>query len=168
MENATKALLIAAAVLIVIVLVALGIKLLGTTGNTDESAKIAGNSIGQQTHDLSSDIQVDLIDTSKMSDLEFSKFIYNNYAYEKVGEVSGKQVLKMCKLIREKYGELRVGEGNDYKAHISWDNGSNYGYKKIEDTVKNNLSGKYTVNKAGGGSWEGTAAYLSIVVRVSE
>ena len=42
MENATKALLIAAAVLIAIVLIALGVNLLGAAGDTsDEAGKVA-------------------------------------------------------------------------------------------------------------------------------
>lgn len=45
MENATKALLIAAAVLIVIILVALGIKLLGDSGNVADSADEVGEHV---------------------------------------------------------------------------------------------------------------------------
>ena len=52
MENATKALLIAAAVLIAIVLIALGVRLIGAAGDTSTQAEDVSNqlntSIGQQ------------------------------------------------------------------------------------------------------------------------
>lgn len=46
MENATKALLIAAAVLIAIVLIALGVNLLNAGGNTSTQAENVANVIG--------------------------------------------------------------------------------------------------------------------------
>ena len=45
MENATKALLIAAAVLIAIVLIALGVNLLNAGSDTSDQAKTVSNSI---------------------------------------------------------------------------------------------------------------------------
>lgn len=49
MENATKALLIAASVLIVIVLIALGVGLLNSTNNTSDQAKNASNLLGNSS-----------------------------------------------------------------------------------------------------------------------
>lgn len=49
MENATKALLIAAAVLIAIVLVALGVNLLGAAGDTSGDAENVANALQTQT-----------------------------------------------------------------------------------------------------------------------
>lgn len=49
MENATKALLIAAAVLIAIVLVALGVRLLGASGDTSDQADKVANQLSQST-----------------------------------------------------------------------------------------------------------------------
>ena len=49
MENATKALLIAAAVLIVILLIAFGMKIFNSTGDTAKSATQAGHTIGEQS-----------------------------------------------------------------------------------------------------------------------
>lgn len=173
MENATKALLIAAAVLIVIVLVALGIKLLYSTGNSADSAGKVSNSIGQETQDFTTSIQINLADISKMTDLEFNKFIYNNFCYEKVGKISGNQVLKMCELIRKKYGSLREvnnsgsGNSND-RAHISWVNGSVYSYEKIEDTVKNELSANKKYRVCEEQKTEPAWNYFSIKVKVSE
>lgn len=49
MENATKALLIAAAVLIAIVLIALGVNLLSSAGDTSGDAKNVSNAIQSST-----------------------------------------------------------------------------------------------------------------------
>lgn len=49
MENATKALLIAAAVLIAIVLVALGVNLLSSAGDSSEDAKNVANALQSST-----------------------------------------------------------------------------------------------------------------------
>lgn len=49
MENATKALLIAAAVLIAIVLVALGVRLLNASGDTSDDAAAVANQLDQST-----------------------------------------------------------------------------------------------------------------------
>ena len=49
MENATKALLIAAAVLIAIVLVALGVKLLSSAGDTSGEASNVSNALKGST-----------------------------------------------------------------------------------------------------------------------
>lgn len=49
MENATKALLIAAAVLIAIVLIALGVGLLNSAGDSSEDAKNVANAIQNST-----------------------------------------------------------------------------------------------------------------------
>lgn len=56
MENATKALLIAAAVLIAIVLIALGVRLLGTANDTSDQAGNVSNAIGNSTNDAVGDV----------------------------------------------------------------------------------------------------------------
>ena len=50
MENATKALLIAAAVLIVILIIALGMRIFSSTNGAAESATKTGNVITQKTN----------------------------------------------------------------------------------------------------------------------
>lgn len=50
MENATKALLIAAAVLIAIVLIALGVRLLNSAGDSSSQAQEVANQMGQSTN----------------------------------------------------------------------------------------------------------------------
>ena len=55
MENATKALLIAAAVLIAIVLVALGVNLLGAAGDSSGDAENVANAIQQSTTNAAGD-----------------------------------------------------------------------------------------------------------------
>lgn len=49
MENATKALLIAAAVLIAILLIAFGMKIFSSTGDTSAEAQKTGQEISDQT-----------------------------------------------------------------------------------------------------------------------
>ena len=56
MENATKALLIVAAVLIAIILVAMSINLLNSTGDTSDSAQQVGDRIIVEADDVSRDV----------------------------------------------------------------------------------------------------------------
>lgn len=49
MENASKALLIAAAVLIVILLIAFGMRIFNSTGNTSSKATETGEKLTEQT-----------------------------------------------------------------------------------------------------------------------
>ena len=62
MENATKALLIAAAVLIVIVIIALGVRLLNTAADTSGQAEQVSNEMSQtiqtQTNSLTNSLSV--------------------------------------------------------------------------------------------------------------
>lgn len=55
MENATKALLIAAAVLIAIILIALGISIVNSTGDVSDSADEVGTQIAVKADDISED-----------------------------------------------------------------------------------------------------------------
>lgn len=66
MENATKALLIAAAVLIAIVLVALGVNLLNSAGDVSDDAGNVSNALQQSTHNAASGVITDIgsLDTS--------------------------------------------------------------------------------------------------------
>lgn len=56
MENATKALLIAAAVLVVIVIIALGVRLLGTAGDTSEQAETVSKALTSSTESAATEI----------------------------------------------------------------------------------------------------------------
>lgn len=56
MENATKALLIAAAVLIAIVLIALGVRLLGSANDTSDQAGNVSDAIGTSTNSAVGDV----------------------------------------------------------------------------------------------------------------
>lgn len=60
MENATKALLIAAAVLIAIVLVALGVNLLNASGDTSEEAGKVSNALQNQTINVTANVVTDI------------------------------------------------------------------------------------------------------------
>lgn len=56
MENATKALLIAAAVLIAIVLIALGVRLLGSSNDASGQAKNTAGAISNSTNSAVGDV----------------------------------------------------------------------------------------------------------------
>lgn len=56
MENATKALLIAAAVLIAIVLIALGVRLLGSSNDASGQAKNTAGAISNSTNSAVEDV----------------------------------------------------------------------------------------------------------------
>jgi len=58
MENATKALLIAASVLIVIVLVALGVNILNSSNNSKKQVEDVGSSISSATKDAADKITI--------------------------------------------------------------------------------------------------------------
>lgn len=96
MENATKALLIAASVLVVIVIIALGIKLLNSSSNTSENAKNVGESISKQTEiavaSISDSNGLKEVLNAKTSN-EFNNFFTkNNY----IGEnVQGQKVIEL-------------------------------------------------------------------------
>lgn len=64
MENATKALLIAAAVLIAIVLVALGVRLLGAAGDTSGQASNVSNALKNSTGNASNGVVDELTNFS--------------------------------------------------------------------------------------------------------
>ena len=56
MENATKALLIAAAVLVVIVIIALGVRLLGSAQDTSGKADDVSNALNTQLNSVSENV----------------------------------------------------------------------------------------------------------------
>lgn len=60
MENATKALLIAAAVLIAIVLVALGVNLLNSAGDVSDDAGNVANALQQSTGNAANGVVSDI------------------------------------------------------------------------------------------------------------
>lgn len=60
MENATKALLIAAAVLIAIVLVALGVNLLNSAGDVSDDAANVSNALQQSTGNAANGVVGDI------------------------------------------------------------------------------------------------------------
>lgn len=62
MENASKALLIAAAVLIVILLIAFGMRIFNSTGSTAKDAEGVGDTISQQVKNAATSIEFPDID----------------------------------------------------------------------------------------------------------
>ena len=70
MENATKALLIAAAILIVILLIAFGMRIFNSTSDTSEQAQAIGKGISEQTGQASLSAIASISGMSNISDDE--------------------------------------------------------------------------------------------------
>lgn len=98
MENATKALLIAASVLIVIVLIAVGVLLLGNISDSSEQAQKVGNSI-----DIATDSAVsDAIGGLKKSIISKEKF--NDFAKDFSSKY--KSFSQVMNVVKEQNGKL--------------------------------------------------------------
>ena len=74
MENATKALLIAAAVLIVILLIAFGMKIFNSTSDTTGQASAMGEILSNSTNDSTSSVKDSLLRS------ELAQYIRTNFA----------------------------------------------------------------------------------------
>ena len=86
MENVSKALLIAAVVLIVIILIALGIRLLNSQSDTQKVAADTGKSITDKTG-KASEIATSGIEKAQ---IQFSENTDEETAYKKIGEITTK------------------------------------------------------------------------------
>ena len=152
MENATKALLIAAAVLIAIVLVALGVNLLNagddTSGQAENVANAIGNTIDKTTDKVND--ALNNLNVTALDDKAFKEHLEKNYANK---NVTGNQVLELCRLIRKKYGSLHVS--CSAPLHITCGGSGLTHYSTIEETVRKNINGNYKIqfNSASNGSY---------------
>lgn len=101
MENATKALLIAAGVLITIVIVSIGILLIQNASNTSEDAKNVANAIDKATGNASSDAIGSLKQTIISKD-KFNEFMNKNITLN-YGNVTNflKEVDKQNNILRD-------------------------------------------------------------------
>lgn len=142
MENATKALLIAAAVLIVIVLIALGVKLLNSTSNISEQTEQTSESIKDSTMDAIGSITANLAGIDSMDDATFCEYIKNKYS----GERTGKEVLELCDIIKRKYGHLHKSCGNVIHISCANNDGRTLTWDKIEGEIKKENKYQVTVN----------------------
>lgn len=95
MDNASKALLIATAILIAIVLIALGIKILDSTKNSSESAQAIGESLSSTTS--SATIKLILSMDNYKDDTKFKDYIETNYGNGKA--LTKDNVIEVCELI---------------------------------------------------------------------
>lgn len=129
MENATKALLIAAAVLIAIILVAMAISLLNSVGNTSDSAEQVGERVVVEADNVSGDV-ISLLDDLNNKNLinvadrkEEFNWWYQNYFPKNpklLLEPSTTYVLSFDYKIN--YADSTVGCGIGYgKTHYSKD-----------------------------------------------
>ena len=120
MENATKALLIAAAVLIAIVIVALGVNLLSSTGNTTQKSEQVGeelkDAIGTVTSDLEDDLKFDL-----------------KRLYDKLGKRYPGSIDKFSKQLERVYLCKYEGNVNQYTSEMEY---------QIEAHINNTVTSK--------------------------
>ena len=110
MENATKALLIAAAVLIVILLIAFGMRIFNSTGDTSKEAEL----VGDQITDSTSDAYTSLI-LAMQGQVDEDTF-YKNLKKEYSGKQTYEKVRELWNLLEKR----NTGSPHDHdKTHIS-------------------------------------------------
>ena len=164
MENATKALLIAAAVLIVIVIIALGVRLLGSVGDTSSQAQTASQEISNASNKAIDNLQVSL-NNDKVFNL-LSEYIDKT----KTG-VSKSKVLTLLKEIEKYNKEVEAGkkDGNfifvnyrdkdqNYifykKSHLTFtqknSSEKHYSLQELEETCINSYTGTYKILRSPG------------------
>lgn len=137
MENATKALLIAAAVLITIVLVAVGVLLIGNTSDVSDQADKAGNSISTVTEEAVIDMQGGVY----LSSDEFKKFIddfgYPQYKDERIYASSVLVSGYLFKGYARKVGDKQYSWYNEKSVEVTMPKGKDLVDKWIPEQLKN-------------------------------
>ena len=114
MENATKALLIAAAVLIVILVIALGMRIFNSTSDTTGQASAMGEILSNSTNDSTSSVRDSLL----KSDL--AQYIGTNFAVGTGIRVSKEDGLKIYDIFKN-YGFSIGGVSlNTLKSYNTW------------------------------------------------
>lgn len=158
MENATKALLIAAAVLIVIVLIALGVRLLNSSKETSDQIDSTSEALSSKTSDLK-DSTTSSLQILSMNEIERFNHQFTQYFGNNVSGVRAKQLVDrivqnnkqtdhfVFVLLREGlsypatiHDESYTGNGNNIKNKIN-DNGK-YDIKITDDCTKTNEPNK--------------------------
>ena len=129
MENATKALIIAAAVLVTIVIVALGVLLISNVSDSSGEAEKVGDAIGDATQSAISGIQGDL-NPRDVSAVEF-----NNDFMKMVDETvaaTNSQPNRGVTAITSKNAELKEWERIKIKGYFYYSNTEGKDLKTIE------------------------------------
>ena len=115
MENTSKALLIAAAILIAILLISFGMKILNSTEGTLSSAESTGEAISSSTSSAKAQVVLSMIDIH--DEASFSGYLKKEYA-EKT--LSAAQVRELCQIVIER--TKKISDGSIYlaeKTHIT-------------------------------------------------
>ena len=121
MENATKALLIAASVLITIVVIALGIKILTSGFDTSKQASQVQNAISESTNDAANSAIVSMKKINQISVEKFNKE-YKQYVTKENDRnfwgITSEDFFRLLEMNNQKNGEGRSvtvgGPGYDY------------------------------------------------------
>ena len=119
MENVLKALLIAAAVLIVILLIAFGIKIFNSAGNTSADAQATGDVIVSKTADAKAEAILAIIDY--VDDKKFNAYIEKNYLFKNVGAISLEKAEELCALVVKRTQKITGKIYESYETHIASD-----------------------------------------------
>ena len=117
MENALKALLIAAAVLIVILLIAFGMSIFNGAQNTSADAQATGDVIVSKTADAKAEAILAIIDY--VDDKKFNTYIQENYLYSNVGIIPSEKVEELCALVVKRCQKTIGKKCSHYETHIS-------------------------------------------------
>ena len=107
MENASKALLIAASVLIAILLIAFGIRIFNSVSNTSESATQLGSLLSDNLGTASAGLigTLDGVNIESMDDTSFYEYVIKKYT----GKENGTEVKSLYNIVK-----LRTGAGLVY------------------------------------------------------
>lgn len=108
MENASKALIVAGAILISILLISLGVLLVNSVSGVNDNAQTTGDMMLSQAAITNAEIILEMIDYK--NDEKFNEYIYNNYHYNKVGYISSEKVEELCVLVVKRCKKI-TGKG---------------------------------------------------------
>ena len=117
MENVSKALLIAAGVLIVILLIAFGMSIFNSTGDTSADAKATGDMLVSKAADAKAEAILAILDYK--NDDKFNEYIYNNYHWKKVKAISAEKVEELCALVIKRCEKITGKKYDKIETHIS-------------------------------------------------
>lgn len=141
MENASKALLIAAGVLIIILLIAFGMKIFNSAGDTSKDAQEVGSTITSQNKNAK--ISAILSMMNYKDDKVFNSYIISNYG----GSRSGSEIKELCQLVSQRDKMITGKEKSDQETYIStwqddgkseliWEGSLQKTLNKIDDNKK--------------------------------
>lgn len=113
MENASKALIIAGAILISILLISVGILIFNSTSGVSDSSVQAGEVLGSAAAQENAKIILSTMDIK--DDAAFNNYIKTKYA----GELTAEEVVELCTLVIERCKKI-TGQGySTTETHIT-------------------------------------------------